>query len=245
MAKNDANGGSKGFMDWFKSPQTDEKSEKEGVQTNEALLKNIEGLTKRLDEAERRAAEASAPVAGPAPGAEDVPEAPMLDLSNLPDPFLEPERYSKEYSKRNQDFLTATVAFERQRGQSQAQFDAQFQAKAGDLWEDFQGVYPEYAKKPRLVSFAAAEVAQRIANQGKDVQAYMFGQRTQFMKEVVKEIDGINGPLKAEPATDDDEGADRTDGLFGGSTPAAKDTGEGKSDMVSDLRSIQTSLKLY
>lgn len=238
MAKN----GAQSFMDWFKAPQTDEKSEKEGTKTNDELLKQIESLSKRLDDADRRLSEAHTTVAQPASVAPDAPEPPALDLSGLPDPFLEPEKYSKEYSKRNQDFVRATMAFEKAQEQAQRGFDAQFTSQADALWETFQSEYPDYAKNAKAVRFATAEVVSRAASQGKDVQAYMFGNRTAFMKEVAKEIETLGVKPEA-PKTE--EPADRTDGLFGGSSGGTKSAEAPVTDMVKDLRDIQTKLQLY
>ncbi len=241
MAKKDA---SMGFMDWFKSGSPDtEEAKPAPKQSNEDLLKNIETLTTRLDLAERRATEAAVSVQRTSAGDETAPEAPMLDLSNLPDPFMEPDKYTKEYSKRNADFVRATLAFERQKDQTAAAADNEFYTKANNLWGEFQTAYPDYAKKPKAVKFATAEVTSRLAAEGKDVQAYMFSHKDAFMKDVIKEIDEtVGAPVTPKVV---EEEADRTGGLFGGSTPSATATEEGKTDMVKDLRDVQTKLGLY
>jgi hypothetical protein len=233
-----------GFMeDMFGvKPKGDEKK---GDDPNKALMESIERINARLDATEQRFSTLQAPSASQAAAADTAPAVPQLDLSGLPDPFVDPEAYGKAFSEKQAAYTQSLLQYQRDLDRQQSTADQQFNAKADGLWQSFKSAHAGYAKNEALVRFAAGEVAARAAAKGQDVQQYIFSNPTRYMDEVVKELD----TLGVKPADADPEpAADRTQGLFGqsmGATPKGSSKDDSPGDMIKDLQEFQRAARIY
>jgi hypothetical protein len=149
-----------------------------------------------------------------------APATPKMDMTNLPDPTLDPEAYAREVANRT----TAYIGAVEQVRQAQSAGAAQSNQRVEALWEDFNAKYPQYAEHADRVEFAATKIAQRAAARGLDVNKYIFGASGVFMADVAAEMDKTFG--KPEVEDPDDDGADdgRTGGIFGGNESGGKPT---------------------
>ena len=216
----------------------------------------IADLMKRLDDLEKdntaltetNAALMAAPPRSPDPPVKPV--EPKFDISTegLPDPVTEPEKYAKALNERIaaavKDGVKGMAAQERAASASTTDRDA----KVGKMWDAFAGEYPDIAKHQEIVEIAATKVARRAQELGVDLDRYMFTGRKQFFKDVANEVKTTYGKfLEDDPekgdGDGDEEGPDRTEGIFGGLVPAGKGrkgpSEEESGDMVKDIHELQ------
>lgn len=143
-----------------------------------------------------------------------VQEPTTVDLKDLPDPTLEPEKYAAEVANRTTRYIGQVQQAQTARQQQTQQQNGRVEA----LWEDFAEKYPEWAERADQVEYAATKVAQRAAQRGVDVNRYMFGASSTYMQDVHKELEKVFGKIEASADDVDDDGApdDRTAGFIGG-----------------------------
>lgn len=172
------------------------------------LKAQLASQSQELESARReRAAITTVPVA------DTMPQAPQIDPKSAPDPIVDPAGYAKFI----QDNISAGLEYRQQLEAWQARQHGGQQARIATLWEDFSKTHPDYAKDQRKVRIAAQQVADRAAAKQLNVDNYMFRNSSQFMADVVKEMDDLFGqPGKVDNTTDDDDEDDRSGGIFGG-----------------------------
>jgi hypothetical protein len=142
-----------------------------------------------------------------------APQAPSVNMKNLPDPTLDPEAYAAEVAQRT----TAYIGQVQQLQQAQAASVGQSDRRVEALWQDFNEKYPQFSKNPDQVEFAATKVAERAKARGIDVGKYIFGAAPVFMADVAKEMEKVFGKPVDPDADDEATGDDvRTAGIAGG-----------------------------
>lgn len=132
---------------------------------------------------------------------ETPPVPPTYNYENAPDPTVDP----KGFAKFVQDNADKRIAYERDvilYNQRQSQTA---QSKVGELWSNFSAQYGDYAKDQEKVRIAADNIARKAQAAGQDVEAYMYGNSSKFMKDVVGEIDRLWPKSAAGDDNDDDD----------------------------------------
>lgn len=215
--------------------------------TTEDLLKQISALTERLDRTEKAnlALMTQAPVYQPQT---QQLEAPKVDMSNLPDPSLEPERYAAEVAKRTQEFIDARGKYNAEKNDPEVDNSQ----RAAALWNKFSTKYKKYAGDPSRVEFAAVQVANELRSQGVDLNRYMFGPGQETYLESVKdkyEEIFLPKPLDNDKDDDNDEDNSRSATVLGGIESAGRHSRARKEedggDMVKEIQEIQIKSGLY
>lgn len=231
------------------------------------LLARIEGLERQNQELmdfQRRVSLAPARHSeAPSPRQEE--EAPAnLDLSGMPDPIEKVAEYNAELSRR----VAAYVQLRERAASKTANAGRRSEETAEQLWSDFSTKYPEWAKHKDLVGVMATKVARKAAAKGINTEAYMGAASDLFFKDVISELEASGysrliqrddeeedeveedfipeapqnrGPAKARNVEEEDDG--RTAGIFGGQESGGrpvKGAQSGKTDMLQDLRDIQS-----
>ena len=191
-------------------------------------------------------------------------EQPKLNLEGLPDPVTDAQGYAKALIERSTAYQNAMADY------GNKQRAANTPVSKGDpdaLWDDFLTQFPEYAEAESQIKFATAEVAQRLAKRGVDVQTFMFTHPDQFFKQITTEFDKTFGApnegedddldtnernvleqratrrkAKAQRVEDEGDGDEgRTDGIIGGSENSGVRQGRPspKGGLIEDLQAIQ------
>lgn len=213
--------------------------------TTEELLARIEALTSQVS-----GLQSTNTALMSQPQMHNAPPAPTLDLSNMPDPTLDPEAYARETIMRQQKFNESQRAVQEYNAQQQ-QVE---QRRLNALWEQFQEAHPGYDNIEQI-EFVTRKVVQRAADRGLDVNKYMYANSAGFMNDVVHEYDKIFG----QPANDDDDddndvsgtieaADDRSAGIFGGMESGGKPAQGGKDkpgDMFDDIKAFQKKTGFY
>lgn len=205
----------------------------------------IEELTRRLDELQKANL---ALMSSPAPTQTNTPSPPKeLDLSGLPDPVAEPEKYAAELNKRINENLNARLAHV----QSQTTLQQDQQKKFDDLWKDFSAYAPEIAKYEKRVQFIASDLIADAKARGLDVNKYVFGAREQFFADINKAYEKEFGPIKPTNVEADEEEEEdtvedngRAAAIFGGlesggAVPKGRPNPKEMGDMLQDIKDIQ------
>lgn len=124
------------------------------------------------------------------------------DFSQLPDPVADPVAYGNAVQKAitvaqtNKDYLTRWDGEQR----------AKATAATAKLHKDFAHKYPDYAKNTKAVEVFAEEAVEDAVASGLDANRYMFAQREQFFKDVVKKMD--DGGFSKKPLEAANDGGD-------------------------------------
>lgn len=163
------------------------------------------------------------------------------DFSKLPDPVADAPGYAKavqeaiDQAGKNKAYLD--------------QWDAAALKKAqtatNKLHKDFETKYPDYAKNKKAVEIFAEEAVEDAVANGLDANKYMFSQREQFFKDVVKKMDDggfSKKPLEAaDDEGDDDSGVNRAVGIPDGSQGG----GAGKTAKAAEPASMFSGLNKW
>ena len=243
-------------------PKAKTQAESEAPTMEELMAK----LAAQQDQLDRMATERSMADSRVQPQAQTtMPERPTLNLESLPDPVTDAKAYAQAIAERTMAYQSAIQDYTTKASAATAK------PSLGDpdaLWEDFTEQYPDYADAESQIRFATAEVAQRLAKRGVDVQKYMFTHADQFYKSIVKEFDKTFGSPVEDPdegderATQerqatrrrartqddgDDDGDGRTDGILGGSENQGVRQGapKPKGGLIEDLQAIQRKTGYY
>jgi hypothetical protein len=203
-------------LQWLETPEEKEATAKAAGKDDATTLAQLQAqiakLTTDLDnQRQTNTALLSQPLV------QVQPQAPQIDMKNLPDPTLEPEAYASEVARRT----TAYIGAVEQVRSAQAQAAGQQNGRVDQLWEDFGEKYPQYADRADQVEYAATKVAQQAQKRGLDVNKYIFGASSVFMADVAKEMEKVFGKSGVED-DEDDEPDNRTAGLFGGNESGGK-----------------------
>ncbi len=180
---------------------------------------------------------------------------PVVDLTNLPDPLHEGEKYAATLQSRIQAGLDATVATTTARLQSNETLNKQVE----QLWEDFGKKYPQFADRSDLAEFAAQKVIVRAQEQGIDTNAYMFRTRDRFLDDVAGYLKDLvpapsdsaqsdNNSAQSDADTSDVETASVFDGTSAFAPGSGKSSGEGVEklgSLRSDLTNMQRRMGYY
>ena len=231
---------------------TKTKTDKTVEVSVESLQTQIGELTSRLDEQQRvnTALLTAAPTVKPAVATVAPTE---VDMTGLPDPISEPDKYAAEISKRT---IAVVRAEDAQRAEAQTEARsaaASLDGQVAGLWDEFQEKYPELSEDEDRVAFVAERVATTARKKGMDVDRYMFGPgRDMYLRDVAKTFTKIF-PVELTSGDGEEEGEEedprsRTEGIFGGETSGgkpAKGTDEQPGDMIKDLRDIQRKTGLF
>lgn len=176
-----------------------------------------------------------------------------MDMSNLPDPTLDPEKYAQEVANRASQFITA----QQEANMRASSVRNERENRVQTLWNDFENAYGDYAD-PDKVDFIAQRVVKNMQSRGVDPEKYMFGAKETFFRDVVSEYEKVFGKPGGEDNADTDPSptddmdttpANRTGGIFGGlesghsRSAGSEDTP--KSDMLSEIQSIQKKSGFY
>lgn len=211
------------------------------------LLAQIAALNARVDEM----AKANNASMTAAPQVPQFGKEPVLDLSGLPDAQFDSDAYTKAHGQRTQDYIKATLAYQRSVDEASRSAQSSQTQKAESLWDEFQAAYPAHSDgNDKLVLFASQQVVDSAKARGLDAEKYMFSNRGQFMKEVADTMDNIRGvPFGKDQAQgegegqEEDEAPTRTMGVFGNGSPmlppkASQEKAQA-GDMISEIHDLQ------
>lgn len=155
-----------------------------------------------------------------------APQPPKIDNSNIPNPIDDPEGYANAIRKQ----IEAEANYKQEVQQFQQQQQQQQTGRLTSLWDSFQEAHPDYAENQKRVEIAATQVVQRAQQRGLNLDQYMYGNSSLFMKDVIKEMDDLFGKPVADTDDDDDDTDDtpdsRTEGIFGGGGRSAAGGGK-------------------
>jgi hypothetical protein len=198
-------------LQWMETPEEKAEAQKAAGTDANAQLKALQDQIAALKgDLENQSAANRAMMAQPLVQA--APQAPKMDMTNLPDPTLEPEAYASEVARRTTAYI-GQVEQQRAAAAGAAQSETR---RVDALWEDFTEKYPQYADKNDQVEYVATKLAQRAAARGLDVNKYVFGASGVFMSDVAKEMEKVFGKADTDTEAEDDEPDNRTAGLAGG-----------------------------
>lgn len=245
--------------------EDDAKRRSENNQTSEAGLAQ---LMRRLDALEKQnqslqsANMALLSSQGGAKPQKQAPQTPGVDLSGLPDPVQDPDKYHKELNARLTRAISENVRAITAAEREQMTLQSTQKDRVDALWSEFREKYGDLAKNEEFVSYAADRVVDRARRKGVDTERYMFTTSDQFIDDVAAEVRKTFGKV-LDPADDDDrdeaerdgdddreddtpddDNDERAAGLFGGpgtSGGGKKGGGEPKGDMIKDLTDLQRS----
>lgn len=210
----------------------------------------IAELTKRLDDLQR----ANVALMSQAPVETKPSAAPKdLDLSGLPDPVAEPDKYTSELNKRINANMSERMSYVSQ----QLTLASEQERKYNELWSDFSARHADVAKDEERVKIAAQSAMEKAKSRGIDVQKYATSGREQFFGDILKEHERLFGKV-AEVSDEDDTSEDTSDtsddgrsmSIFGGlesgsSMPKGKGSPREMGDMVKDIQDIQRRTGFY
>lgn len=215
-----------------------------------ALLAKISGMEEQitsLQDGSRRQM-----MAAPAPQQQQQrtdPSKLKLDLSGIPDPLENREKFEAELALRINALVDA-----REYGVRQELTQRTDQATASEqLWTGFTAKYEDWAEYPELVESVAVKLTQKAIKEGIDPHKYMFQNTQVFYADVAKELGDRYGSLVAEKDPDpagpsrvsraeQSEDTGRTGGIFSGQESGGKPTATRETqqpDMIADLHAIQ------
>lgn len=173
------------------------------------------------------------------------------DEDKLPDPVMDADGFTRGLLSRVEQLVASDLAATRDQQNLVNEEAAAFQG----LWEDFASdpAMAPWVSDPDKVEFATVKVGKRMQSRGVDINRYMFQYRDQFFADVAAELKnqfGDAGDTGTQEDDEADEGADRTEGIFGGqqapvTRPAAKDPDKNAPDLLSDLSEIQRRTGYY
>lgn len=232
------------------------KGKKGGEDANAALLASLQqqvsGLIASNEELKRTNLALMSSPGGVTAGDTTV-TAPKFDMTGLPDPGLEPEKYAEAVAQRASQFVAAQQEANMRANSRRNDQENRVQT----LWNDFTSQYEDYDNLERI-DFVAQKVVSDMRSRGVDPEKYMFGAKETFFKDVTKKYDEIFG--KPGEETDDDTGAgttrsndgddvSRTAGIFGGlESGGGRSAGADntpKSDMLSEIQERQRKSGFY
>lgn len=135
-----------------------------------------------------------------------------LDLTGLPDPVAETEKWQGELTKRMNEVVDAREAdIRNEQATRQEQTDL-----ANNLWNGFKEAHPDWADQQRVVGAVAGEVSQSLKARGINVVQLMQQQPALFYKEIVGVLDKEYPQLKKDGGDEDDDGEEGDAQVFGG-----------------------------
>lgn len=213
-----------------------------------ARLDALEKENQRLSRANASLMSATGSSQGTQPKPPEKPKG--VDLSGLPDPTEDPEKYHKALNERINSAMDAYGNYVQQSRQSQEQSEATRQERLSALWEDFSESHPELADKEDIVSFAAQNAVKRAQRKGLDVDKYMFVNSEVFFDDVTREVERVKKQFGDDQDTGKDKDQDeddldtaRTAGIFGGQESGGKpNKGKGQDkpgSLIEELQAIQ------
>lgn len=183
----------------------------------------------------------------PAPAAPVAAEPPKtITFENMPDPTKDAKAYAEEVARR----IEARDALARKADSDRNAATQTANQRAEGLWAQFKTDYPELADEPDRVKFIAGQVAQEAHAKGVDLNTYMYTTRDQFMEDVAaKYITVFGDPEEGEDGNEDAAPAEgRTAGIPGGlesggarsaGPKGGEDPRKPKTDMITDIKTMQ------
>lgn len=212
----------------------------------EALLKQIEALSGRVDAAEK----ANMALISSTPQAPQAPKRPdAVSMANLPDPVTQGELYATELQKRIEKHTLDMIEYNNLVNTQAASASQSENKKWSTLWEDFNIEYSDYNQSPEdqdRIEFAASKVIQEAKKRGIDPDRYVFQHRDQFFADLAAEYDKI-WPVGDTVTLDQgsqprNPNAIRTAGVFAGADSGSRPSPgrqAPQSDLISELKAEQ------
>jgi len=228
-----------------------------------ALLARIDALERsNRDYSAQIARVAAAPAQAAAAHQRVEPGQLQVSLEGLPNQYDEPEKWAQMYNQR----VNAAIAANAYAIQAQtAERNDQATATAR-VWGAFTERHPEWAQYKKIVGETAREAVADAEARGLDAHRYMFVTSEAFFDDIVgrlkkegydrllEEDDGEDegdtrpGPgVRTRPGGMSEEEEGRTSGIFGGLESGGKPAAAPvpASDLLSDLKAVQTRMGIY